>query len=377
MTHRANRLTAAPGSGGVLAARAEDFWVDEVLPYTPIGQGQHLFLRVTKAEATTPQAVGRIAERLGVTPADIGVAGLKDHRAVTRQWMSVPWPVQAPLPELDTLPTEIRSGFEGGALRAAAAGPKVWITDAIRHRNKLKRGHVRANRFRIRIREVPAGGFERAVAAAETLGRIGMPNRFGPQRYGRDGDNAGRARRILAGEERPPRSRRARALLFSALQSELFDRVLVERHRRGWWSTALMGDVMVRHDPPAMFDVTDPAADQPRVERLEISPSGPLFGKSTRPVRGEAAALEGEVLAGSGLSDAEVARLGPGSRRALRLPVPEDLDISASTPNELMLAFSLPAGAYATVLLEEICDLRAVRPTTSSDEANDERSAFE
>jgi tRNA pseudouridine13 synthase len=265
------------------------------------------------------------------------------------------------LPELDALPSEVRVGFEGGSLPSTAPTPGLWVTEAIRHRNKLKRGHVRVNRFRIRIREVPVGGLERGLAAAETLQRIGIPNRFGSQRYGRDGDNAARARRILAGEERPPKRRHLKSLLFSSLQSELFDRVLMERHRRGWWSTALRGDVMVRHEPPAMFDVTDPLADQPRVDRLEISPTGPIYGKSTRRAGGVAAALEHDVLAASGLSHAEVTRLGPGSRRALRLPAPHDLDISAPACGELDLVFSLPAGAYATVLLEEICELRAIR----------------
>jgi len=314
---------------------------------------------------TTPSAVDVLSKRWSVAARDFGVAGFKDRDAVARQWVSVPWPIAAPLPAVDAVPDELLQGFEDPG-RARDLRPGVFVQEVRRHRHKLKRGHVRANRFFVRLVDVPAGGLERTLRARAELEACGVPNPFGAQRFGRDGTNVDRGLAVLRGATAPPKSRRIKTLLQSAVQSELFNRVLYARWDRGLWRVALAGDVMVRHEPPAMFDVLEPDREQPRMDRLEISPTGPLFGRSTRPAGGDAAALERDVLDASGLDAASTGRLGPGTRRPLRLPVPPDLEIAAPAPDVLELSFSRRAGAYATTLLDELCGPTSVREAPRS-----------
>lgn len=336
------RVTASlPGSGGLLSAQPDDFWVEEVLAYAPSGTGTHLFVHLEKRGWTTPEAVTQLATAWGRPDgaSEAGWAGMKDKFAVATQWVSLPWPADADLPALGPV-------VEG-----------LQVRERIRHGHKLRTGHVALNRFKVRLREVPEGGFARARTTAQRLAEVGLPNRFGPQRFGRSGENPDKARVMLRGTERPPRSRTLRRLWCSALQSELFNRVLDRRLEAETWRTAQEGDLLYRHRPPALFLCQDPAEEQPRVDRLEVSPTGPLFGKKTRSGHGRPAALEAEVWAEAGLTDRQRNQLGPGTRRALRVPV-GDFHLEEATGG-YWTAFSLPAGSYATVLLDEL-----VKPPT-------------
>ena len=188
--------SALPGIGGVLRTVPEDFIVDEIGAYSPSGAGDHVFVRIEKRGLTTAQAVQRIARALGVNERDVGVAGMKDRHAVTRQWLSLPPPVT---PEQAT----------------ALALEDVRVLEAVRHGHKLRTGHVRANRFVLRVRGVgpEVGDAEaRAKAILDVLARPpGAPNFYGEQRFGREGDNArsreNRARPCGDGPSRSPAGR--------------------------------------------------------------------------------------------------------------------------------------------------------------------------
>ncbi len=78
------------GTGGTLRTSDDDFAVDEELPYAPAGTGDHVFVRIEKRGLTSPEAAHAIARALGIRDRDIGIAGMKDRRAVTRQWLSLP-----------------------------------------------------------------------------------------------------------------------------------------------------------------------------------------------------------------------------------------------------------------------------------------------
>ena len=241
----------------------------------------------------------------------------------------------------------------------------------VRHKNKLKRSHGRSNRFEVTIRDVPTDGIDRARAVLAELARVGAPNTFGPQRFGRDGDNADRARAFLLGEERAPKNRRIKSLMISALQSKVFNRVFTLRIERGLWTTALAGDVMKKHDTGGLFDVTDPAAEQSRLERLEISPTAAMPGPKARSASGEAQSLEDQALADVGIDASLVAKLDVGTRRALRFPLAADDRIEAVGDDAYTLFVTLPSGAFATVLLAELMKPDGGEVLRSRDEDQD------
>ncbi|MDH3519080.1 MAG: tRNA pseudouridine(13) synthase TruD [Myxococcales bacterium] len=316
-----------------LRTTPEDFRVDEVPLYAPTGEGNHTFVRIEKRLRTTEEVARDLARAAGVSARDVGYAGRKDRRAVATQWFSVP-----------VLDPE-------RALALALRGARVL--EAARHPHKLRTGQLRANRFDLVVRDVDAA----ACAAAETrlaeaIAR-GFPNRFGGQRFGRDGRNVEHAQRMLRGES-VPGGRRAARFLLSALQASVFNAVLAARsappHRLE------RGDVAVRHDSGGLFLVEDEVLEAPRAEAFEISPTGPIFGTRSLEPAGAVAERERAVLAQHGV---DLARLFPprgirlrGGRRALRAR-PEDALLTRGA-DHVRLCFTLPSGSYATVLIEEL-----------------------
>jgi tRNA pseudouridine13 synthase len=332
-----------PGVGGVLRSTDEGFAVDEEPAYPPSGAGDHVFVRIEKRGLTTPQAVRAIAEALGARERDIGVAGMKDRRAVTTQWLSLPPPAT---PE--------------AARALELAG--VRVLEAVRHPHKLRTGHVRANRFRIRVRGLPAGDApELARRARAILDRLaeppGAPNWYGEQRFGRDGDNAARGRELVSGARRLGRDRRLDRLMISALQSELFNAWLAARLADGLYRRALAGDVLHKRGG-GLFDCADPAVDEARLGAGEVVATGPMFGDRMRwPADGTpAAAREAAILDAAGLARdafARVRALAEGTRRDAAVPL-TDTAVAAADGETLEVAFTLPGGAYATTVMREV-----------------------
>jgi tRNA pseudouridine13 synthase len=333
-----------PGSGGTLRRTPEDFRVDEVPAYLPSGAGPHLYVRVEKRGRTTRDVLRDLAARLGVPERDAGYAGLKDKDAVTTQWLSFP---AARDPDPGTL---------------AAAG--VRVLEVSRHANKLRPGHLRANRFEIAVR---GGDLGRARACAAALAERGLPNFFGPQRFGAEGRNAEVGRALLRGEATPEARRAARdrflrRLSISAYQALLFNRWLEARMADGLFPAALRGDVLKKLDTGGLFTCEDPAVDGPRVARFEVSPAGPMFGHALRPAAHEALAREERILAAEHVALADFARGGgeaEGTRRAARLPVAVALE---PVEDGYRVAFELPKGSYATIVMGELTKADAALP---------------
>jgi tRNA pseudouridine13 synthase len=325
-----------PGSGGAVRAIPEDFRVDEVPAYLPSGAGPHLYLHVEKRGRTTRDVVRALAHALGVPERDAGFAGMKDKDAVTTQWLSFPV-ARDPDP-------------------AGLAGPGLRVLAGSRHGNKLRTGHVRANVFSIVVR---GGDAARARAIAAALGARGLPNFFGPQRFGTEGRNAEVGRALLVGPETPEvrraaRDRFLRRLSLSAYQALLFNRWLAERMADGLFAAALRGDVMKKLETGGLFECADPAVDGPRVAAFEISPTGPMFGHKLRAAGADALVREERLLAAEGIGLAAFARGGGeavGTRRAARLPVAVSIE---EVPGAYRARFELPRGSYATVVLGEL-----------------------
>ncbi|GAB2610168.1 tRNA pseudouridine(13) synthase TruD [Novilysobacter erysipheiresistens] len=322
----------------------EDFRVEELPGFEPSGSGEHLLLTIEKRGINTAFAARRIAEWAGVGEMAIGYAGLKDRHAVTRQRFSVHLPKKV-APDLSLLDSE--DGDE-----------RLRVVDHAWHSRKLPRGALAGNRFVLVLREVQ--GERKAIESRlRMIGERGVPNYFGEQRFGRGGDNLGAALSMFAGRRV---GREQRGMLLSAARSELFNRVLGQRVAAGNWDAnggdgTLDGEVWMLDGSRSVFGpepFTETLAQ--RLASFDIHPTGPLWGRGG--LRSSTAVQALELAA---LADDESARLRAGleaaglkqERRSLRLR-PADLAWSWLADDVLELAFALPAGTYATVVLAEL-----------------------
>jgi tRNA pseudouridine13 synthase len=329
-------LTAhIPGIGGRVREEPEDFEVEEIPAYAPSGQGHFLFLWIEKRNTGAEYFLRQVARRLELAPGEVGSAGLKDRRAVTRQMISVPARAE---PLLDRLSAE-----------------NIKLLSVHRHQNKLRPGHLRGNRFRILIRDPDRGALDRLDEILALLAARGMPNYYGPQRFGREGETAKLGLALVRDPKRAIRQRFLRKLALSAVQALLFNDYLAERLSNGLLHRVLPGDVMAKRPAGALFKVEKVEEEQARLDHGETVITGPIFGRKTFPAAGEAALREDETLARAAITRTAFGQFGKlmqGTRRPL-LAFPEHLrgEIEAAG---LCLTFQLPAGSYATVLLAEI-----------------------
>jgi tRNA pseudouridine13 synthase len=322
---------------GRLRATPEDFVVDERLDFEPDGEGEHLLLRVRKRGTNTEWVARRLAHHARVPTSHVGFAGLKDRHAVAEQWFSVPQRA-----------TGSRSWLE---LRE----PGFEVLNVHGHRRKLRRGTLAANYFRIRIRELrgePESIFERLALIRER----GVPNYFGPQRFGRDGNNlAMLAGWTLAG--RGIRARSERGFTLSAGRSLLFNAVLAERVRRCDWERLLPGDVANLDGSGSVFEIEAPSPElEQRSAKLEIHPTGPQWGQGSSPAGGLAGELENAVVGQFGSVPGALETVGlVHERRSLRLRVAE---LEARHADDgLEITFRLGRGQFATAVLRELGEL--------------------
>jgi tRNA pseudouridine13 synthase len=325
--------------------QAEDFQVDEVLGFAPDGAGEHLLLHIRKRDTNTNWLAGQLARYAGIPSRDVSYAGLKDRHAVTTQWFSL---CLAGKPEPDW------SGFNDELIEVLAVE---------RHQRKLRRGSLQGNRFNILLRDLEADR-ELLQERLQRLRQEGMPNYFGEQRFGRDYQNLSRFDELLGDGKKRRIDRHLRGLLISAVRSQLFNEVLAARIERQCWNRPVPGDSLMLDGSHSGSDEDPQEGDlAERCRRLEIHPSGPLWGRGRVPVTEESAELEQSVLAPFAAWRDRLEHLGLSQeRRSLRLRL-DDLEWSfAADGNTLRLAFFLPAGAFATVLLRELLDVSSPAP---------------
>ncbi|WP_293646164.1 tRNA pseudouridine(13) synthase TruD [Thiolapillus sp.] len=325
-----------PAGSGVLRASAEDFQVVEDLGIEPSGSGEHVLLKIRKRNLNTVEVATHIARLAGIRPRDVSYAGLKDRVAVTTQSFSVHLPGKE-APDWAEL--------EGGNLQ---------VLEAVRHHRKLRRGSLRGNVFTLRVRQFSgdAGALE---ARLQQIDEQGVPNYFGAQRFGRDGNNLQRAQALFAGEIKKLR-RDKRSIWLSAARSWLFNKVLAVRVSEGTWNRLLPGDVMQLAGGRGQFPAEaedDELASRLRNQKVHVT--GPLYGKASRALQpGSAAAeLEQAVLSAEQSWLDGLRRFGlEADRRSLRLSV-DDLQWQLHK-DELELCFGLVSGGYATAVAREL-----------------------
>ncbi|KFL36867.1 tRNA pseudouridine(13) synthase TruD [Arenimonas donghaensis] len=336
-------MTVPPGGHGppVLAAdfrsQPEDFLVEELAGFEPAGQGEHLLLTIQKRGMNTVHAARRIAQWAGIPEMGVGYAGMKDRHAITRQRFSVHLPKRI-APDLALLQDESLQVLE-----------HAW------HNRKLPRGALRGNRFELVLRQVRG---DRA-AIDQRLASIaagGIPNYFGGQRFGRDGDNVESARRMFAGQRV---RREQRSIYLSAARSEMFNAVLAARVAAGDWAQGREGEVWMLEGSQSVFGPEPASATlAERAARLDIHATGPLWGRGELRSTGSARSLELATLEPfedlrQGLEAAGLKQ----ERRALRVRV-ATLAWQWPAADQLALRFELPPGAYATGLLAELGEVR-------------------
>jgi tRNA pseudouridine13 synthase len=384
------------GTGGTIKGTPEDFLVEEIAAYQPSGQGEHCYATIEKRGIATLEALRRISKALGVQERDIGYAGMKDAVGVTRQTISIP----------RVAPEKV----------LALQIPGVSVLSAVLHGNKLRLGHLKGNRFVIRVRGVVPEAAARAGEAIAVLEKRGVPNRFGSQRYGVQGNSHRIGAAVLRGDfkdavdtligdpaavsderwrhaieayrrgeiaeslalfpghfrverellgrlvQRPDAFDRAfnsvqprmKRLYLSAFQSSLFDRVLESRLDR--LEEIAEGDIAFKHENGACFLVQDAAAELGRAQGFEISATGPMFGCTMMEPEGAQQELERATLEGEGLTPASFNLPGAlrmeGERRPLRVQLAGAA--VAEQDGDLVVSFSLPRGSYATCVMSEI-----------------------
>ena len=330
----------------VLKATAEDFQVDEVLDIELSGQGEHLWLWVEKRGLNTEEAARRLACAAAVPQRAISYAGLKDRQALTRQWFSLHLPGKAD-PDL--------SGAEGHSLS---------ILKTVRHSRKLQRGAHEANGFTLRLKQLKA---DPAVLEErlQLIKQQGVPNYFGLQRFGHQGGNLQEALRFAERGEFPEQ-RNLRSRVLSAARSYLFNRALAQRVAAGNWNKAEVGDLLAFTDSRSFFMAGEAECVDPRLAILDLHPTGPLWGEGDSPAAGSAHTQE-QRLAGEHAALANwLASAGmKQERRILRLPIGK-LAWHYPEPDVLQLAFVLPAGCFATVVVRELLDLLPAEPTDTA-----------
>lgn len=321
----------AAGSAHLRVA-PEDFVVREWLGFGADGDGDHLLLKVRKRGANTMWIAKQLARIGKIHPRDVGFAGLKDRDAVAEQSFTVP--ARSAVPNWLGVTGD---GFE--------------VIGAERTRRKLKRGALKGNDFEIVMRDF-VGDATVLEQRLQKLATAGVPNYFGPQRFGHNGNNIATALAWFEGGPAPERMERGFAL--SAARSAIFNALLAERVLAGIWNRLQDGDVVNLNGSGSFFPAeTIDDTLRERCDRLDVHPTGPMWHGDSLVSTGAIAELERQtaqrhaVLA-EGLSKA---RLEP-ERRPLRVPVRElQWRIEGA---DVHLQFRLQRGSFATAVLHEL-----------------------
>ena len=330
-----NKVNKQSNLSGKIRSKPEYFQVDEIQQFFPSGSGEHVWLHIKKTGENTDWVAGLLAKIAEVPRKDVSYAGMKDRHAVTTQWFSVQMPGREAPDWQSGLPDSIQ------------------VLDEQRHDKKLKRGALEGNAFKLVIKDFQ-GEESEFKEAVERIKRQGIPNYFGEQRFGREGENITRAQQWFNGEFKV-KNRPMRSIYLSAARSWLFNHVLSKRIEQGTWNKAMKGDVFMLNNTKSCFHEKIDDEIIKRIEDKDIHPTGVLWGRGRNLAGLEVATLEGEVADEFNVICDGLERNGLNQeRKALRLNV-NDLDYSLHTSKaEVVLNFSLPAGAYATAVLSEI-----------------------
>jgi tRNA pseudouridine13 synthase len=330
------RLHGEPLGTARFKSQPDDFQVEEILGFEPSGSGEHCLLWVEKTDRNSNDVATWLADRLGIRKRLVSHCGLKDKNAITRQWFSIHLPGQES-PNAADLETD-----------------GIRILTITRNLRKLHRGSHDANRFIISLRDCTFSK-EAATGRWQQLATRGVPNYFGPQRFGRD--NINQARRFLSGQLEI-RDRALRGILISAARSYLFNACVAARVLQKNWDTPLDGEVFGFAVNRSLILPNNLHGDETtRVKDGVLELTAPLWGEGDLISQNDVIALEQSAIANHpeialGLAQFNLKQ----ERRVIRL-TPQSPNLSWEHDNTLTLSFTLPKGTYATALLREFTQL--------------------
>lgn len=329
-----------PGTGGTIKAAAEHFCVEERLPYAACGEGEHVYVTLRRKEWNTADIARALQKRFALKSMDVGWGGRKDKTAVATQTFSLHLP-------LSVSPETITRNMHDLPFD---------ILEIRRHRNKIKTGHVAANRFQIVVSNTGPGDLVNARSIAAALQRTGIANFYGEQRFGRQMRNLEQVPRLIA-TGRAGHGKKGRFMV-SVLQSALFNIWLKQRIESGAFETMIQGDIARKTDTGGLFVVEDAAEATQRLANRRIVATGPIYGYKMMAATDRAGEMERRIPETFAIAPQLFKALkAPGSRRPAQLFL-DDLQIQPA-PEGLLFTFTLPAGAYATTVLREF--IRPVR----------------
>jgi len=322
---------------------ASDFIVTEDLGFVPEGTGPHFWARIRKQGISTEEAASRLAQAAKVSRKDLGYAGKKDTHAIATQWISLP---------------------ETASITEGVIDDALEVLSLTRNQRKLKIGQLAGNQFQLRLGGSVIGDLNKRI---QDISKLGVPNYFGLQRFGRSGSNLEAARRLA---RRDPKGRRRLhpkdGMAASAARSAGFNAIVAARLHDDRWLDVAVGDSVALAGRGSHFSVTESELDsvKVRVASGELDPTAPMAGRQSK-TSSEQAAFERSILA----TDPELYEWMTGvfrdeDRRAVRL-LPKQLEATVSE-NTLELSFWLPKGSFATAVLNELGNLQEAHARSAS-----------
>ncbi|MEM7080157.1 MAG: tRNA pseudouridine(13) synthase TruD [Pseudomonadota bacterium] len=290
-----------------IKAQPGDWQVHEQGGMAFTGAGEHAYFYVEKTTLNSMDVARLLGDAYGCETSAVGLAGLKDKHAITRQWFSVPTPDNCWRLE----------------------HPQVRCLESARHLKKLRRGELVANRFVITLRDVVQLPSEDITA----LNTLGFANFFGPQRV--SADNVAQATQWLLNRRRRKVSATRRGWYLSVMRSHLFNTVLQHRLDRNIAAhMQIAGDAL-----------------------LDARPAGPLWGRGRSVASEDAQALETTALEPHAQVCEALEYAGVSQGLRAYHVIPENLAVTPLAGGCMQFSFSLPPGAYATVMLASLAEV--------------------
>ncbi len=348
------RVYQALNISATIKSQPEDFIVEENMDIGFSGDGEHCWLYVKKRECNTDWVAQQLAKYCKVKKLAVSYAGLKDRHAVTSQWFSVQLPGK-PTPDWATF----ESFFSANA-SAVKSNETIQVVKNFRHNRKLQRGALKSNNFKMTLRELSDSSEDAFKSLAKRCAEIaekGVPNYFGPQRFGRAYNNLEQAEKLFL-KPHHKIAKHKRSLYLSAARSWMFNVILSERIKQNIWDIRLPGDVFMLDGKSACFvDDVNAKIDQNEIDqrlvRNKVHPTVILWGEGDAMTTSQAGELESKIINQFPIyRDGLIAARLQSKRRSCRV-VPANLECSQREDN-FIISFTLPPGSYATMVLAEI-----------------------